>query len=213
MTSPETLTEYYRQLNDDALSQAYVEGEASYEPVAWSIVSAELHRRELPVPDSPAPHAPVEYAPLWNRVVGQFVDAVVATGPAFVISSLPLAYSALLILSVAWVAWAVFHLLLADGLKNGQSLGKRLAQTRVIHAATGKPCTYWQSLVRNLVLWFLGPIDWIFILGGRRQRLGDMVVGTIVVPAGQAAEVAALEGRVKPFVADTWEAAAPSRRA
>jgi uncharacterized RDD family membrane protein YckC len=99
-------------------------------------------------------------------------------------------------------AWAVFHGLLADGLRNGQSLGKRLAQTRVIQAATGKPCTYWQSLVRNLVLLFLGPIDWIFILGERRQRLGDMVVGTIVVPAGEAAVMPALEGRVTPIVAD-----------
>jgi uncharacterized RDD family membrane protein YckC len=27
----------------------------------------------------------------------------------------------------------------------------------------------------------LGPIDWIFIFGDRRQRLGDKAAGTIVV--------------------------------
>lgn len=206
MTDPESLRAYYRRLTDDALSQAYAEGQASYEPTAWSIVSAELHERGLPVPDSPAP---VEYAPLWNRMVGQVVDALVATGPAFVIYSLPLSESALVILPVSWFLWVVLYLFLADGLPNGQSLGKRMAQTRVIDAATGKPCTYWQSFVRNLVLWFLGPIDWIFILGDRRRRLGDMVAGTIVVPAGHAA--AAIDGPGIPIVAGSWAPASADK--
>jgi uncharacterized RDD family membrane protein YckC len=35
--------------------------------------------------------------------------------------------------------------------------------------------------VRNILLSILGPIDWIFIFGERRQRLGDKAAGTIVV--------------------------------
>jgi uncharacterized RDD family membrane protein YckC len=52
---------------------------------------------------------------------------------------------------------------------------------RVIDEKTRQPCTFWQSFVRNLILHLLGPIDWIFIIGERRRRLGDMLAGTIVV--------------------------------
>jgi uncharacterized RDD family membrane protein YckC len=51
----------------------------------------------------------------------------------------------------------------------------------VVDAKTGAPCTVWQSFVRNLLLAILGPLDWIFILGERHQRLGDKAAGTIVV--------------------------------
>ena len=38
-----------------------------------------------------------------------------------------------------------------------------------------------QSFVRNVIQALLGPIDWIFIFGERRQRLGDKAAGTIVI--------------------------------
>lgn len=185
MSDADTLRDYYGSLSDDALSQAYAEGESTYDPLAWSIVSAELQRRGLPRAEPPTQ---VVYAPLWNRVVGQFVDWIVAIGPAYVIYALPLGDSGSVILPLAWFAWFFFHILLADGMRGGQSLGKRMARTRVVHAVTGEPCTYLQSLARNLTLSLLGPIDWVWILGERRQRLGDMIVNTIVVTTAPAAE-------------------------
>ena len=74
------------------------------------------------------------------------------------------------------------YFLLADGLNEGQSFAKRWLGLRVIDAKTGAACTFGQSIVRNL-FGILGPFDWIFIFGDRRQRLGDKIAGTIVVIA------------------------------
>jgi uncharacterized RDD family membrane protein YckC len=76
---------------------------------------------------------------------------------------------------------AILYLLLADGLRNGQSYGKRAVYIAVIDATTGRPCTFRQSLVRNLSLVVLGVIDWVFMAGRKQQRLGDRAAGTIVV--------------------------------
>jgi uncharacterized RDD family membrane protein YckC len=52
---------------------------------------------------------------------------------------------------------------------------------QVIDVRTGGPCTYGQSFIRNLLLLALGFIDWLFIFGATRQRLGDRAASTIVV--------------------------------
>ena len=75
----------------------------------------------------------------------------------------------------------MLYTLLSDGLEGGQSFGKRLVGIRVVSIETGAPCTFGQSFLRNLLLTILGPIDWIFIFGERRQRLGDKAAGTIVI--------------------------------
>jgi uncharacterized RDD family membrane protein YckC len=80
-----------------------------------------------------------------------------------------------------------FYILFADGLPGGQSLGKRLLRTAVIQERTGQPCGWWRSFVRNFMLALLGPLDWVFVFGKRRQRLGDMAAGTIVVALGARA--------------------------
>ena len=77
-------------------------------------------------------------------------------------------------------AWACFYFFFADGLHEGQSFAKRWLGIRVVDAKTGAPCTSWQSFGRN-VFTILGPLDWIFIFGERRQRLGDKPAGTIVI--------------------------------
>ncbi len=51
----------------------------------------------------------------------------------------------------------------------------------VVDARTGQPCTFGQSFVRNLLLSILGFIDWLFIFGRKRQRLGDMAAPTLVI--------------------------------
>jgi uncharacterized RDD family membrane protein YckC len=52
---------------------------------------------------------------------------------------------------------------------------------RVIYEDTGRECTYGGSLLRNILLMILGPIDWVFIFGEKHQRLGDKAAHTIVV--------------------------------
>ena len=52
---------------------------------------------------------------------------------------------------------------------------------RVIDARTGQWCSFWQSFVRNLLLSLLNFIDWIFIFGAKRQRLGDLAASTVVI--------------------------------
>jgi uncharacterized RDD family membrane protein YckC len=126
----------------------------------------------------------MQYASRTSRLFGQCVDGFVAVAPLGLFFLLPTESSTVLsAFSLAWAGWACFHVLLADGMEGGQNWGKRAAGTRVVVEATGAPCTFWQSFVRNLLLSVLGPIDWIFIFGERHPRLGDKAAGTIVIPA------------------------------
>ena len=124
----------------------------------------------------------VDLASLPQRLAAQFLDGLVAAVPVIAgVLIMVLLSRAGIALIVLGVLFALLYTLLADGLENGQSLGKHMVGIRVVSADTGAPCTFGQSFLRNLLLAFLGPIDWIFIFGERRQRLGDKAAGTIVV--------------------------------
>ncbi len=82
---------------------------------------------------------------------------------------------------VTAVSMAVFYYLLSDSFPNGQSVGKKFLGIKVIGSKTGKSCNIVQSLFRNIHTPFLGFIDSIFILGKKRQRIGDRLVRTVVV--------------------------------
>lgn len=126
----------------------------------------------------------MQYASRSRRFVGQCVDGLVAVAPLLLLIPIRTdSQEALPALGIGWFLWVCFHVLLADGMKGGQSWGKRVAGTRVVDATTGAPCTFGQSFIRNLLLSVLGPIDWIFIFGERHQRLGDKAAGTLVIPA------------------------------
>ncbi len=122
-----------------------------------------------------------------TRLIGQLIDASFAALPS-VAAGLIGRFSGGLAAPIAapiaalGVAWTFFYLFLGDGLHEGQSFAKQMLGVRVVDAATGKPCTFGQSFVRNIFT-ILGPIDWIFIFGESHQRLGDKVAGTIVVTA------------------------------
>ncbi|MFZ6733719.1 RDD family protein [Undibacterium sp. Ji42W] len=75
------------------------------------------------------------------------------------------------------ILW-VLYLLFKDGF-DGQSLGKRIMGIRVLQRDTEQPCNLTQSFVRNILA--LTVVDWLFALGGKRLRLGDMLAGTRVV--------------------------------
>jgi uncharacterized RDD family membrane protein YckC len=126
----------------------------------------------------------MEYASRTDRFIGQILDGIVAAIPAFLGIFLAAMMDSLSgLFMVAGIAASCWYYFFADGFDNGQSFGKAWVGTRVIDRETRLPCSYGQSFVRNLLLSLLGPIDWIFIFGERHQRLGDMLAGTIVVPA------------------------------
>jgi uncharacterized RDD family membrane protein YckC len=110
------------------------------------------------------------------RFIGQVLDALVA----YVMIFVALAVDSSVLFIVAW-GLAVLYILLADGLPGGQSLGKKLLRMRVIDERSGRECNFGKSFLRNVLLAFLGPIDWVFIFGRKHQRLGDKAAGTIVV--------------------------------
>jgi uncharacterized RDD family membrane protein YckC len=121
-------------------------------------------------------------ASLSDRLFGQILDSLVAVA-AFAAAGVLYFISPTLggLGMVLAILFAIFYILFADGLEGGQSYGKRLVHTACVDATTGAPCTFWQSFIRNLLLALLGLIDWIFILGKKRQRLGDKAANTIVV--------------------------------
>ena len=121
------------------------------------------------------------FASRWNRLLGQFIDGLVGAAPiavgAMIAAIIPILGTVILL---GGCAWSLFYYLFADGFSGGQSYAKRWLGMRVVDATTGAPCTFWQSFIRNFLLMFLGPIDWIFIFGERHQRLGDKAANTIV---------------------------------
>lgn len=124
----------------------------------------------------------VDLATLPQRLAAQFLDGLVAAAPLVVGAIVMATVSRVgLTLVVLGVLFALTYHLLADGLAGGQSLGKRAVGIRVVSERTGAPCTFGQSFVRNFVLAVLGPIDWLFIFGEKRQRLGDRAAGTLVI--------------------------------
>jgi uncharacterized RDD family membrane protein YckC len=123
-------------------------------------------------------------ATLGDRLIGELLDAAIVA-IILILWVTPFALSGPIGPTVmpAGLVFGLAYVLFADGLPGGQSLGKRINNTAVIDAVTGEPCTFGQSLVRNSILTVLGVIDWVFIFGTKRQRLGDRAAHTIVVKA------------------------------
>ena len=139
----------------------------------------DLQRQKLELLERVTLAAPSE------RLRAQTLDSFFAVLP-FVAVSLVLGVAERLggAVILVGVLTTLAYILFADGLRGGQSLGKRLFGTAVVDASSGKPCTYLQSFVRNLPLAFLGVLDWALIFGSSRQRLGDHLANTIVVKKG-----------------------------
>ncbi len=94
----------------------------------------------------------------------------------------------------------IAYILLADGLFEGRSIGKRLLKLRVVSEESNNPCTFKDSILRNSTLavgyilyWIVPWIGWILflivcalefilILGSKdSRRLGDEISKTIVL--------------------------------
>ncbi|MBC8235266.1 RDD family protein [bacterium] len=123
-----------------------------------------------------------------ERWLGQFLDGLIYLAIILVpLVLIAFVEGARFVIIIAFVI-AIFYLLFQDGLKNGQSFGKRIVKTKVIDSRSGLPCTFGQSFVRNLLLSILGFIDWIFIVGAKKQRLGDKAASTLVVKVTEVSE-------------------------
>ena len=119
-------------------------------------------------------------ASLGSRLGAQIIDGVIGIAPFLCLIVLSKAND--LFAGVAVLSLFLFfaYYLFCDGLPNGQSVGKRLLDIRVVVDETGLPCTYWKSFLRNIAQ-ALGILDWLWIFGSKRKRAGDFLAHTSVV--------------------------------
>ncbi len=131
-----------------------------------------------------------QVADLVYRVLARAIDSVVFTMFCGVVYP-------------AGIFAGLLYLLIADGLMEGRSLGKRIIRLRVVSDIDGSPIGFRRAMIRNspfvLVSFFavIPIIGWILlftvgmlILGAelyfaitdtRGQRIGDILAGTLVV--------------------------------
>ncbi|MCY3552792.1 MAG: PspA/IM30 family protein [Candidatus Poribacteria bacterium] len=73
-----------------------------------------------------------------------------------------------------------FGLLFIDGFRKGQGIGKKLLSLQVLRLKDGKPCSFKDAFIRRLAGIFQ-PLDFLWTLGEKRQRMGDKFAETVVV--------------------------------
>ena len=182
--------EIWRRRSDEQLLEA-AQGLDEYTDEGRRAIRAELLRRGIRADRVAIRRALDEtaaagrLASLGDRLLAQVIDSAIAVAPLIGLILLSFAAQVPGIAQIASVVFAVFYILFADGLRNGQSYGKRIVKAAVVDATSGAPCSFWQSFVRNLLLVILDVIDWIFIFGKRRQRLGDRLAHTVVIYVGK----------------------------
>ena len=118
------------------------------------------------------------WAELSDRLAAKFIDWMILISLVKLLPKFSETGSEIVLLLV--LLFLIFYIFCKDGLKNGQSYGKRIIGICVIDANSGKLCTFIKSFVRNVPT-LLGIFDWIFIFSTKRQRLGDPLANTIVI--------------------------------
>jgi uncharacterized RDD family membrane protein YckC len=112
------------------------------------------------------------------------------------------------LVGVLFVLWFGFDLLY-EATRNGQTPGKRMAGIRVIREG-GAAVTFQAAAVRNLLgladllpgFYVLGAV--IILFTPKRQRLGDLAAGTIVVRERVLAAPAETEAAVQEFASPDY---------
>jgi uncharacterized RDD family membrane protein YckC len=166
-----TLTDVAREVLDLELRNRGVAESAVVHEQARQVAQVELRETEI-----------ANMAPLLRRAAAYIVDV---PGTLILLSAInfpvylytPKGVSD----AVGWAslaAWMVY-VVFKDGF-NGQSLGKRLLRIKVLEKQSGEPCSLPKSLIRN-ILHSMGIVDWVFVLGRERRRLGDLAANTCVV--------------------------------
>jgi len=190
MATPNEIRERWTQMTPEEF--ALIKREDLRKDVL-GLYEVELNRRrslghydtQVPVDSSDS----IPMASLGDRLAGKLLDSLVQVGVLLLvvfigsILNIRTEKSGYFEVTIAFVLPLVYGLI-ADGLGEGQSFGKRIMKTAVVDASTHMPCTIWKSIIRNGTQFLLGAIDLVFIFGERRQRLGDRVAKTIVLKIG-----------------------------
>jgi uncharacterized RDD family membrane protein YckC len=148
-----------------------------------------------PAPDGappPALGAEPRHAPHLKRLFGFAVDATIFVLVAFLAGLIAnaLGFEPSLGFILGLTLWLPADMLLHS--RTGQTVGKRLAETRVVDAATGAPITPNQAILRTtihlapLLLGSLGVVVFTAVhlpalITPKRQGLHDMAAKTVVV--------------------------------
>ena len=140
-----------------------------------------------------------ELADVLRRFLGWFIDFVIQIAYFMIVlqllktylasnrtadNNVPLMYNISSIELLLYVPILLYHLM-SELLMNGQSIGKKIAGTRVISESGSRPSVY-QFLLRWLirpfdVFFFLVPALVAMLVSKKTQRLGDLAAGTLVI--------------------------------
>ena len=112
-----------------------------------------------------------------QTVLGFFVSlvAVLFFGRAFWIFRMGIPF----VFLFSFALW-IFGLFFLDGFRKGQGIGKKLLSLQVVRLKDGKPCRFKDAFVRRFA-GLLQPLDLLWFLGEKQQRLGDKFAETVVV--------------------------------
>jgi uncharacterized RDD family membrane protein YckC len=111
-------------------------------------------------------------APRTARFFAKLFDAMVLMAimlPSFLLSAPANNLDGMNLLTKISVLVFIFYLLFKDGL-GGQSVGKRIMRISVINTKSRRPCSIFQSLIRNIAL--LSVLDVFFVMSSSQRRLG-----------------------------------------
>lgn len=144
-------------------------------------------------------------ASIGDRILGYLIDRIilvlysVAVITALFSLKVDLEYVWLISLGFPWV----FYGLLFEIFMNGQTPGKQVMKTKVVRL-NGTPPTIGDYLLR----WIFGFVDYYFLsgaiavvfvaMGGKGQRLGDIVAGTSVIKLIEQQEITGKDVFVTP---------------
>ncbi|WP_171818579.1 RDD family protein [Pyxidicoccus fallax] len=137
------------------------------------------------VADDSQPGSPYPKASLWLRMGARAVDVAVAWGLYVVCGA-------------AGMVVALLFLLLADGMLQGQSVGKRIFGVKVMHLPTRSAARHRDSTLRN------APLALVVLLGMMPVPLGDVafVAGLVVIGGVEAWRV--VKDPLGWRLGDTW---------
>jgi uncharacterized RDD family membrane protein YckC len=198
-TYTDMLRQNYSNMHTDILIETKLKGGLT--EIAQQLLEEELKKRGVQTADiseyvetDAANHKPDDFAEgiklgdlasTGKRYLAQIVDQFVALGLGFVAAYVFNAAGMKDIgIALFWLTY-IGYILFNDGMKNGQSLGKKLLSIKVINKESAESCSYAESFMRNIttVIPFLAMIDAVMIFGMKKQRMGDKIANTLVVNA------------------------------
>jgi uncharacterized RDD family membrane protein YckC len=147
--------------------------------------------------------APVSGSKLDNRrVIAAIVDLLIVTAGALVIlvAGGSLSGDRPGALAAVVLGWALYYFFALES-GEGQTLGKRLMKIRVVRA-DGRPASMGEIAVRTILRVIDNYLVGLIVMlatGERRQRIGDLAAGTIVVDAAGPAVMAPPAPAAEPF--------------